>query len=333
MSNSDIAERFAKEAGKPDAKLLRSQTGTVLVSPFDERNLNSWGPHFTLARIMLDGEGNRSWWLLNGDKYSVSTSRHQTITREAVKSTGLPVLILPFSALGRAGIDKESIVPVDIHDERHETISHVVDSRDEVPEGNFGYPRDDGRFEYQTYRHWLGASVFKADYEYYDRERREYVNGGGYFLSAFDEQEPQPLYFLAELPQGAEPQSVEDALEALKPDEVKDAEAEGLTIIRQGDVFAIPTTKDTRTLKLSGDYYDTKHLDYVLGVNHTATDIIEVYGDQTTTYARGILRHEPGQWRQAEHKRQKMGDGKTWHLLVKNTVPEGRSWSMGGNVD
>jgi hypothetical protein len=29
----------------------------------------------------------------------------------------------------------------------------------------------------------------------------------------------------------------------------------------------------------------------------------------------------------------KLGDGKTWYKLVKNTVPEGRSWSVTGKVD
>jgi hypothetical protein len=34
----------------------------------------------------------------------------------------------------------------------------------------------------------------------------------------------------------------------------------------------------------------------------------------------------------------RMGDRKTWHLIVKNTVPadqygDSRSWSLGGRVD
>lgn len=345
MSYDDIAIRWAENTGKPGRALLRSQAGNLFVHPYDDRELVSYGTHFTLARIMPDAEGNpRGWWLVNGDSYSVSTSRHQGTVRAAVARTGLPVLIVPFTVLDRASINRDSIVPVEVTADRYEPETHIVAARTDLPahmQGNPEYynarPRDDGRWEYDTQRHWLGASVFKATYlisegtygvDFHTTERT------AYFLSAFDEQETRPLYFLAELPQGAHPQTVAEALEALKPPEVLEAEAEGVTVTRQGDVFAIPTAKDTRTLKTSGDYYDTKHLDYVLGVNHTATDVIEVYGDQTMTYGRGLLRHSPtGLWRAPEHKRQKMGDGKTWHLLVKNTVPDGRSWSMGGNVD
>jgi hypothetical protein len=54
---AEIARRFAAEAGKPGARLLRAQSGSILVSPFDERNLLSWGTHFVLARIMPGDAG------------------------------------------------------------------------------------------------------------------------------------------------------------------------------------------------------------------------------------------------------------------------------------
>jgi hypothetical protein len=345
MSYDDIATRWADQVGKPDAKLLRSQSGNVFVHPYNDRELVSYGTHFTLARIMPDTEGNpRGWWLLNGDNYSVSTSRHQSTVRGAVQRTGLPVLIVPFTVLNRASIDPESIVPVDITADRYEPETHVVATRGDLPEymrGNPGYwdvrERDDGRLEYDTQRHWLGASVFRATYSesYGDPDHT------AYFLSAFDEQETRPLYFLAQLPDGAGPQAagnmqdgfytVADALMALRPPEVIDAMADDdYAVTRQGDVFAIPVEKTTRELRANGAYPIAKQA-YVLEVNHTASEVIVT---PEGTYGRGVLRHAPqGFWRAPEHKRQKMGDGKTWHLLVKNTVPEGRSWSMGGNVD
>lgn len=331
-THAEIAGRFAGEAGKPGARLLRTQHGSIFVSPFDERNLLSWGTHFVLARIMPGDDGARSWWLLNGDTYSISTTRHQGIVRGACQRTGLPMLIVPFSCLREARIDPESITPVDLQPERFDTVEHQARTRGEVPEGQQNARQlPDGRWTWATYRHWLGASVFRADYTVRDRTA-DSPTRTAYFLSAFDEQEPRPLYFLCELPQGAEPSTVEQAVHALKPPEVAAAEAAGLACTRQGDVFAIPVTLTTRQLPAK-----RQRGAYVLHLSHTATEVC--VADDGTTYARGILRHAPVQsWRAPEHKRQPMGDRKTWHKIVKNTVPvdgdgNSRAWSRGGNVD
>jgi hypothetical protein len=65
---------------------------------------------------------------LNGDTYSVTTSRHQSDTRSAVARVAdkFPSLIVPHSALASAGIDPDSIVPVDIEPERTEEETHRV---------------------------------------------------------------------------------------------------------------------------------------------------------------------------------------------------------------
>jgi hypothetical protein len=328
-THAEIAGRFAEHAGKPDARLLRTQSASVFVSPHDERNLLSWGTHFVLARIMLTDAGERSWWLLNGDTYSISTTRHQRVAREACQRTGLPTLIVPFSCLRQARIDPESITPVDISPERFETIEHHTRSKGEVPETYRWQARQlpDGRWVWTSHRHWLGASVFRATYTTVDLSEVTAC-----FLSAFDEQEPRPLYFLSELPQDAEPATVEQALHALKPAEVVAAEDAGVASTRQGDVFAIPTTLATRQLPRKRERGAC-----LLNLSHTATEACVT--DDGATYARGILRHAPAQyWRAPEHKRQPMGDRKTWHLIVKNTVPidangNSRAWLRAGNVD
>lgn len=143
------------------------------------------------------------------------------------------------------------------------------------------------------------------------------------FLSSFDYQESAPLYFMCELPYNAHPKTVEEAVECLKPPEVRAAEARGLPVIRQGDLFAIPTKLTKRQLRrMRGQRRDfTKRL-RVLGTNHSVTEgIISVGG---ATLGRGIMRHEPDRWRRPDHSNQKLGDLKTWHLLVRNTVPRTR---------
>lgn len=310
---------------------------------YDGRDLYSYGSHFILARVM----GDREWFLVNGDRYSVSTSRHQNEVRAAIKRTGLPSVIVPFTVLREAGIDMDSIKIVDNDPERIDKIWVPV-AEEDVPE----YARDEYMTDYYrrngdswqraTWRHWLGASVFRASYRYTDHEhtdregRRDYPTrkGTAYFVSAFDENEPTPLYFLAQLPRGSKPTTVAEALECLKPADVVEAESRGLQVQRQGDVFAIPALTWTALLKEQGAKFG--HLDYVLGVSHTVTDSATVkHGRTLDTYGKGIMRHKPREfWRRTgDHKRVKLGDGKAWYRLVKNTVPEGRSWSMGGNVD
>ena len=395
ITHGVVAQRFAEQAGKPDADfrqllLPSAQNSNLRLSYYDHRELLSYGTHFPLARIMLDEDGERSWWLLNGDSYSHSTTQHQALVRSALKATGLPMLIVPFSCLREAGIVTDSIKWADIQDDRFETIEHSAASKAEVPEDKissaypdgdipedsyqreyYAYLGEDDRWHWQTSRHWLGASVFSATYRLPGTKEDAWMGTEhtAHFLSAFDEQETNPLYFLAELPQGVQPATVEEALQALKPAEVVAYEALQATypevytmpVTRQGDVFAVPTNLSTRNLSMLGERYKAIR---VLGVNHTATEVVPVLvPDDTlaalgatrnparifkpedarnwTWYARGILRHVPegwGRWaRRPEHKRQKMGDGKTWHLLVKNTVPmvngRSRSWSRGGNVD
>lgn len=194
-------------------------------------------------------------------------------------------------------------------------------------------PGPDGRYHWTEQRHWLGESVFRASYtRYLGRDQGHETRRHAYFLSAFDTNEARPLYFLAQLPDGARPQTVDAAREALKPPEVLAAERAGRAVQRQGDVFAIPQ-EGAPTRLFPGP---SQRMAMVLRVNHRATEVRVADG---RTYARGRLYHVR---RPAEHATIQLGDGKTWHLLVRNTVPvhqagnfppNVRAWSMGGRVD
>lgn len=352
---SEIIERFIRDAGTDNQHFFSDyHLQGIYQGTLDGNDaIFSYGRHFPLAVIMPSGSSRRGWWLLNGDRWSgrrgwgQSTTSMQTAVQALVRDTGLPFLIIPFSALDQAGIKHNSITAVETLPDRYTSETRT---RPEAPSkwdlGDTHYTRNwqqlpGGDWSYEIKVHHLGETVFTANYQYWHREPAymdlthrmvhpagQYVSGSAYFLSAFDENEPGfGLYFLTQLPEGAKPQTVAEAREALKPPQVIEAESGSREVLRQGDVFAVRSTRQTRELNAP-----STPSAYVLGVNHQVTEVRkDEYG---VTYGRGFMRHRPREaGRRPEHRTLKLGDGKTWYQLVKNTVPEGRSWSVGGQVD
>lgn len=83
----------------------------------------SYGSHFELARP-LRRNGAVVGYLLNGDRYSNTTSKHQAVVRGALG--GRETIILPYTALEAAGIDLDTVQPVHVSPDRWETIEHSV---------------------------------------------------------------------------------------------------------------------------------------------------------------------------------------------------------------
>lgn len=218
-----------------------------------------------------------------------------------------------------------------------------------------------GTLEYawSTTRHWLGESLIRARITWTAQHECKTCHGTGwgigptqwrntwigcpdckgrggfttthhrwaYYLSGFDHEEARPLYFFAELPHGVKPETVAEAYETLKPDPVQLAEQMGRPIFRQGDIFGVPTRMDAKALKAQGarmvrrnskNEFRELQLPYVLNTNHTATEV--AYLPNGVTLARGTMYHDP-EGRRADHARRRIGDGKSWHVVIKNTVP------------
>jgi len=92
--------------------------------------LYSYGTHFPLVELLRDGKGNPRLFLLNGDRYSVTTARHQSVARNVVARVrdDVPSVVIPFAALDAAGIDHATLELIDDEPERHETIPHAVET-------------------------------------------------------------------------------------------------------------------------------------------------------------------------------------------------------------
>lgn len=91
---------------------------------------------------------------------------------------------------------------------------------------------DGARWEWSERVHQLGEALFSAVGE--DGQRHKFISG-------FDRNEREPLYFLAQLPDGSGATKIADAVKALAPPIVHQAWDQKLKVSRQGDIFFIPT--------------------------------------------------------------------------------------------
>lgn len=165
-------------------------------------------------------------------------------------------------------------------------------------------------------------------------------SGLHYYLSGYDDQEEPPLYFLTELPRGA--MSVAAAREALKPQSVIDAEKDGKTVIRQGDMFAISTELSIEDIKRLGGKFTEVKEGYSIrrdawgspqrtdnttgrrlyGSVHTASTVATL--PDGTHLAKGHLLHRPslerGSTRRRDHSDREL-PGNLWYAIAKNMTP------------
>jgi len=149
-----------------------------------------------------------------------------------------------------------------------------------------------------------------------------------YYLSAVDETGVGAgMYFLAELLTDRAPETLEDAFNALKPPVVREAEARGSNILRQGEWFAIPTM--FRTSELMWDVergIAAYRLNHVLGKDgHHQLEEAVIYraGDRKgQVFARGALTHTEN-----EHFTLDLGTIR-WYLIVHNVA--GAAYTLTG---
>lgn len=343
-AHADVVKKFA------DRKVNR-RTGTVSWEGCrvycQGDTLYSYGSHFPLARYLGEKDGS-PLFLKNGDKYSSSTSGHQSITQQyckgpTVSRTALQAAGIDFYSVGLPGAGVQNPrIRIAIVDFRQDSSEHLYQDPkngklyrehdyesgqfsklfQKPKQGMFVRVGNSGDEGYNWgYWHILGAVVLT------DAQQRSY-------LCSLDE----GRYFVSLLPKYAE--TVEEAFQILKPEAVVKAEKAKLNVKRQGEWFFIPTKiKGFAGLK---EFFD---LSSVTAAQRLAT--IQVLPRQTPesnrhicrqfkhegtpTLACGKVRHWWSNLDQAtgEHKTVDLGD--EWHEVHRNT--EVNSWSAGGKFD
>lgn len=253
--------------------------------------LFSYGSHFVLAKRKDD------LFLLNGDRYSNSTSKHQSITRQEL---GYNSPTTSFSALSNAGIGLDSLKIIDFTgDETAETIVNLKEFKAKIPVGaTVTYSRDKFTGEINRIGYHLAGSIL-------------ILHDEKYYICGMDDNS----YFVSELPHVVK--TVKNAYASLKPEIVQEYEVEHPEDIihRQGEWFFIPYS-----------HYKVKKKDFVSNISLPTTDSQSNFHKVTRYILKGktILCH--GTVRHSQHKMVKLGN--VIHRAVCNTAVN--NWSVSG---
>ena len=302
MNHKTVVQRFSEGKNYHGSRI------------FAEGNtLYSYGRHFPLA--VRRGEPGQEWYLLNGDKYSVSTSKHQGITYSVFSDSPR----VSFTALNAAGISYNSCKLVDFQkDEFHNAYDDdesFQDFKKYVPVGAEYHERKDkeGNVIYKSY-HRIGAVILEQ--------------GKKHYICSMDE----GSYFISLLPKRVK--TVQGAFEVLKPKKVREIETIDIgrntlhvDIKRQGEWFFIPGPAGI-TIK-EKDFEKSAALPSADSSSnqHICTRLKKI---GKRYFVKGIIRHRnPRTNRRADHKPLKLGEG--IYEALCNTAKG--NWSASGRVD
>jgi hypothetical protein len=315
LSHQDVVRKFSEG--------VTNKRGSRVFSEGDA--LYSYGYHFTLAQRRR-GEDNlvdgQPWYLLNGDKFSASTSGHQSYTFQYFRQYPR----VSFSAIDSARLDHRTAVLVDFVRDTQEVVSAGDEGFEtferRVPDGATLSVRSD-RDGNPLYKSWhrIGGAVLRCP-------RRELD-----FLCAMDE----GSYFVSQLPRKV--RKVSEAFEALKPARVKAALRAGVEVVRQGEWFCVRQEGMPMGLRLK-DFraaFELPRTNQRSNI-HLATRGVRV---RQRFYIMGRLRHvRPGGWWSegrgrtgtGEHRTVKFDKGVVYEA-IRNTSRGDWSSSAAGGVD
>jgi hypothetical protein len=312
MTHQQVIENFIKE-GKGGRGTNMKATDDMLSSRVPSRQF-AWrtreGMEAPLAVRLEDGG-----LLANGAALSWPMRRHQRQVLSSLEGAHAKFGVVPFHSIVAAWTDGEKDdwdqAPIAISDLQKE-VGIVVPSKGErwsTVKVKDKYGRTKTRS-----LHTLGDSVIRV------KER--------FYLSAVDETgHGAGMYFLAELATDQAPASLADAFNALKPSTVREAEAQGANVLRQGEWFAIPTKHLTSELMqvvergVAG--YRQNHVLGKDGHHQLEEAIIYRAGDRKgQVFARGVLKHTEN-----EHYDLDLGTIR-WYQIVHNI--QGASYTLTG---
>jgi hypothetical protein len=275
--------------------------------------LYSYGPHFPLA------VKNGPVIIVNADQASVTTNvRHRALLFQEVPNTYR--LEIPFSALAMmarhvyqetAVIAKELCI-IDWEPDRYIDTGRISETTGD-----------------KIYEHVLGGAVFTYK--------------GRWFVTGMDRSgvDPRGLFFLTEIDENqidkyGEPASWQEAMELLKPDEVKKFERDGYDVRRQGEWFFVKGGFGKDLVMIDDNAvtrnYELVHRSGKEPAHFVSEGFLATSPSGSYHVVRGIVKHK-----RKEHKQLKLYDvgekskDRSWYVAYESV--QGNSWKAGGTVD
>src|SRR6266852_4956714 len=315
MKHQQVIENFITERGRGRGAFVKANED-MLYSEIPQR-YSPWGRWSRNAgqsaplAVRLENDS----LLVNGASLPSPISGHQGELLSALERTPARFGVVPFSSIVAAWTDGEvrdwNQKPIPTGNLRREVGIVVPSSGERWRE----VTEKDKQGRTQTRRvHTLGDSVVRVRDHYY--------------LSAVDETGVgNGMYFFAELLTDRPPASLAEALNFLKPKVVREAEARGANVRRQGEWFAIPTklvsSELMREVERGVAVYRQRHVLGRDGHHELEEAVIYRAGPRKgEVYARGVLRHT-----KEEHVDLNLGTAR-WYLIVHNVA--GASYTLSG---
>lgn len=283
-THQQVIDNFITEGqgGRGSYVVAKERDGAVY-SDYHRRWEQRWGSEVPLAVRLADGG-----FLANGTSLDWPRSNHQALVLRALEQSQRPFGVVPFDSITAAWTDGKvrdwRLAPFKLRDLRKE-VEIVAPSQGE--QWRDVTIKDKHGNEKTRRIHTLGDSVIRVRDHFY--------------LSGVDETGGwRGLYFLARLITDRPPKSFEEALNLLKPKVVREAEAQGASVRRQGEWFAIPTKLSTsKPLADVERGVAVRREQHVLGRDghHQLEEaVIYRFGPKRgEVYARGVLEHTRGE--------------------------------------
>jgi len=286
MKHQEVIENFIKE-GKGGLGTYVRASDDLLYSRIPERyrpyGHRAWdapeGQTAPLAVRLGDGD-----LLANGAALDWPMNGHQSDVLRTLENFHATFGVVPFHSIVAAWTNGEvrdwNQAPIPIRDLKQEVEIVVPSAGEQWREVT---EKDNKGREHTRQVHTLGDTVVRVQ----DR----------FYISAVDETGVgRGMYFLAELLCDRAPATLQEAFDVLKPKVVREAEARGANVMRQGEWFAIPTKRLTsevmRDVERGIAVYGERHVLGRDGHHELEEAVIYHAGPRKgEVYARGIVRH------------------------------------------
>jgi hypothetical protein len=210
--------------------------------------------------------------------------------------------MIPFSVFKEAGLNLNDLKILDTGPQEK-----LVVTTNDVTRGYIKDEYFEATKKIFTPRHFIGAMLFQVGDKIFlmDIDRNEIKHG---IFNLFLSEIPTPVT------------TIKEAYEALKPDMVKQAESQGIPVLRQGEWFFIPTNIEAIPVK---DRHETlQRAELKAGDNRpNYAELHAIVND--TLIVKGVVSHSG-----REHKDITLN---SWHIPVPNTAT--KSFTIQGDVD